>query len=41
MNETIFAKPLCMLLMCRFTLYLREEYIPHIAQAHLGLPLNV
>ena len=38
MNETTFPMPLCKLLIWRLTLYLREEYIPHIAQAHRGLP---
>jgi hypothetical protein len=29
------------LLICRFTLYLRDEYIPQMAQAHFGFPFNV
>jgi hypothetical protein len=40
MNETIFPISLCKLLKYRLTLYIREEYISYITQAHLSLLLN-
>lgn len=40
MNETMFPMPSCRFSICRFTLHLRNEYIPHMAQAQRGLPLN-
>ena len=39
MNETMFPMPLCKFSICRLTLHLRDEYMPQLAQTHLGLPL--
>jgi hypothetical protein len=41
MNEMTNDKPLWIFSTWRFTLDRRDEYIPHIEQAHLGLLLTV